>query len=175
MHETTNFPHTGIHVEVHNLTFFFSLCTEARGLVRSLIQPDPTVRLTAEQTLLHQWVKAMTSVCRQRALSDKTQSKAATTIAELQVVQKPAETNAAESQTDKAAQHVDSKGEISLSRHDEHEARGKYENKPSLQQPEEASTASVISQQDKENKPLDNTCDQEKHESTPAGIATSNK
>uniref|UniRef100_A0A7N9B1X7 non-specific serine/threonine protein kinase n=1 Tax=Mastacembelus armatus TaxID=205130 RepID=A0A7N9B1X7_9TELE len=28
---------------------------EARGLVRALLQPDPTVRLTAEQTLLHPW------------------------------------------------------------------------------------------------------------------------
>uniref|UniRef100_A0A665VXV9 non-specific serine/threonine protein kinase n=1 Tax=Echeneis naucrates TaxID=173247 RepID=A0A665VXV9_ECHNA len=32
-----------------------------QGLVRALLQPDPTVRLTAEQTLLHPWVKAMHS------------------------------------------------------------------------------------------------------------------
>ncbi|XP_068603652.1 serine/threonine-protein kinase DCLK3 [Brachionichthys hirsutus] len=44
---------------------------EARGLVKALLQPDPTARLTAEQTLLHPWVKAMTSVGQQRALADK--------------------------------------------------------------------------------------------------------
>uniref|UniRef100_A0A3Q3E883 Doublecortin-like kinase 3 n=1 Tax=Labrus bergylta TaxID=56723 RepID=A0A3Q3E883_9LABR len=47
---------------------------EARGLVRALLQPDPTVRLTAKQTLLHPWVKAMASTCRQGALTDKTEN-----------------------------------------------------------------------------------------------------
>uniref|UniRef100_A0A672HUS4 Doublecortin-like kinase 3 n=1 Tax=Salarias fasciatus TaxID=181472 RepID=A0A672HUS4_SALFA len=37
------------------------LCAEARGLIRALLQPDPTVRLAAEQTLQHPWVKAMAS------------------------------------------------------------------------------------------------------------------
>ena len=61
MHKDTNILQTHAHVEVHNLTFF-SLCAEARALVISLLQPDPTVRLTAEQTLVHQWVKTMTSL-----------------------------------------------------------------------------------------------------------------
>ncbi|XP_022054361.2 serine/threonine-protein kinase DCLK2 isoform X2 [Acanthochromis polyacanthus] len=46
---------------------------EARCLIRALLQTDPTVRLTAEQTLHHPWVKTMASMCRQRALTDKTQ------------------------------------------------------------------------------------------------------
>uniref|UniRef100_A0A3Q4BVQ9 Protein kinase domain-containing protein n=1 Tax=Mola mola TaxID=94237 RepID=A0A3Q4BVQ9_MOLML len=44
---------------------------EARGLVTALLQPDPTMRLTAEQTWLHPWVTAMASICRQRALTDR--------------------------------------------------------------------------------------------------------
>uniref|UniRef100_A0A7N8XN10 non-specific serine/threonine protein kinase n=1 Tax=Mastacembelus armatus TaxID=205130 RepID=A0A7N8XN10_9TELE len=66
---------------------------EARGLVRALLQPDPTVRLTAEQTLLHPWVKAMTSVCRQRALTDKTQRNTGHMGAEPERVQRPDQTN----------------------------------------------------------------------------------
>uniref|UniRef100_A0A4W6CXV3 Doublecortin-like kinase 3 n=1 Tax=Lates calcarifer TaxID=8187 RepID=A0A4W6CXV3_LATCA len=80
---------------------------EARGLVRALLQPDPTVRLTAEQTLLHPWVKAMASVCRQRALTDKTQrNTAADAGAEPERVQRPAQTNAAETVTDKRLGHT---------------------------------------------------------------------
>uniref|UniRef100_A0A3B4FUH4 Protein kinase domain-containing protein n=1 Tax=Pundamilia nyererei TaxID=303518 RepID=A0A3B4FUH4_9CICH len=52
-------------VELFQLINVFFLCVhscaEARGLIRALLQPDPTVRLTAEQTLLHPWVKAMAS------------------------------------------------------------------------------------------------------------------
>uniref|UniRef100_A0A8C5EDX2 Doublecortin-like kinase 3 n=1 Tax=Gouania willdenowi TaxID=441366 RepID=A0A8C5EDX2_GOUWI len=40
-------------------------------LVRALLQPDPTVRLTAKQTLQHPWVRAMTASCRQGALIDR--------------------------------------------------------------------------------------------------------
>uniref|UniRef100_A0A3P9NE57 Doublecortin like kinase 3 n=1 Tax=Poecilia reticulata TaxID=8081 RepID=A0A3P9NE57_POERE len=54
-----------------------------QGLVRSLLKPDPTVRLTAEQILQHKWVKAMASVCSQRALSDKTKRDSADSKAEL--------------------------------------------------------------------------------------------
>lgn len=53
------------------------LSAEARSLVRSLLQPDPTMRLTAGQTLLHPWVEAMAAVCRQGAPRDKTQANAA--------------------------------------------------------------------------------------------------
>uniref|UniRef100_A0A3Q2ZNE3 Serine/threonine-protein kinase DCLK3 n=1 Tax=Kryptolebias marmoratus TaxID=37003 RepID=A0A3Q2ZNE3_KRYMA len=67
---------------------------EAKSLVRSLLQPDPAVRLTAEQTLQHKWVKAMALTCRQRALADKTQRNAADASAEPQRAQRPAQTNA---------------------------------------------------------------------------------
>ncbi|XP_029370686.1 serine/threonine-protein kinase DCLK3 [Echeneis naucrates] len=65
---------------------------EARGLVRALLQPDPTVRLTAEQTLLHPWVKAMASNCRQRMLIDKTQRITSDYKVEAHQVQGPAQT-----------------------------------------------------------------------------------
>uniref|UniRef100_A0A672HU26 Doublecortin-like kinase 3 n=1 Tax=Salarias fasciatus TaxID=181472 RepID=A0A672HU26_SALFA len=48
------------------------LCAEARGLIRALLQPDPTVRLAAEQTLQHPWVKAMASACRLNKINSKT-------------------------------------------------------------------------------------------------------
>lgn len=44
--------------------------------MRGLVQPEPTERLTAAQTLLHPWVKAQASLCRQRALSDRSQGDA---------------------------------------------------------------------------------------------------
>uniref|UniRef100_A0A8C4GLX5 Doublecortin-like kinase 3 n=1 Tax=Dicentrarchus labrax TaxID=13489 RepID=A0A8C4GLX5_DICLA len=45
--------------QIHFLSPYWDpISEEARGLVRALLQPDPTVRLTAEQTLLHPWVKA---------------------------------------------------------------------------------------------------------------------
>uniref|UniRef100_A0A3Q2ZQ58 Serine/threonine-protein kinase DCLK3 n=1 Tax=Kryptolebias marmoratus TaxID=37003 RepID=A0A3Q2ZQ58_KRYMA len=90
---------------------FFSPCgcVEAKSLVRSLLQPDPAVRLTAEQTLQHKWVKAMALTCRQRALADKTQRNAADASAEPQRAQRPAQTNA-----DKTAGHRGT-----LGRHDE--------------------------------------------------------
>uniref|UniRef100_A0A3P8T7X7 Protein kinase domain-containing protein n=1 Tax=Amphiprion percula TaxID=161767 RepID=A0A3P8T7X7_AMPPE len=77
--------------QLHFLSPYWDpISEEARCLVRALLQTDPTVRLTAEQTLLHPWVKAMASMCRQRALTDKTQ----TNTAEPNTVQTP---NAAES------------------------------------------------------------------------------
>ncbi|XP_034016477.1 serine/threonine-protein kinase DCLK3 [Thalassophryne amazonica] len=48
---------------------------EARGLIRDLLQPDPSLRLTAEQTLLHPWVKTMASVCQQMASTNKAQQR----------------------------------------------------------------------------------------------------
>lgn len=83
---------------------FYGCCAfpEAKGLVRGLVQPEPTERLTAAQTLLHPWVKAMTSLCRQRALSDKSQGNAgcsgaeAEAEAEVERVQSPTQSDAAE-------------------------------------------------------------------------------
>ncbi|KAM9824114.1 serine/threonine-protein kinase DCLK3 [Neosynchiropus ocellatus] len=48
---------------------------EAKGLVKALLQPDPTVRLTAQKTLLHPWVKEMATVCKERALKGNTWAK----------------------------------------------------------------------------------------------------
>lgn len=88
------------------------MCAEARGLVRALIQPDPNVRLTAEQTLQHPWVKAMASVFRQRALTDKTQRNRVANGAEPDRVQRLVPNNAAEIMTDETPGHVDCGEEI---------------------------------------------------------------
>ncbi|XP_020562966.1 serine/threonine-protein kinase DCLK3 isoform X2 [Oryzias latipes] len=55
--------------------YWDSISEEAKSLVRCLLEVDPTLRLTAEQTLQHPWVKAMASVCMQRALTDRNQRK----------------------------------------------------------------------------------------------------
>uniref|UniRef100_A0A3Q3ETR0 Serine/threonine-protein kinase DCLK3 n=1 Tax=Kryptolebias marmoratus TaxID=37003 RepID=A0A3Q3ETR0_KRYMA len=130
---------------------------EAKSLVRSLLQPDPAVRLTAEQTLQHKWVKAMALTCRQRALADKTQRNAADASAEPQRAQRPAQTNA-----DKTAGHRGT-----LGRHDELTARGQDETKPTKQL-KETSTVNVMSSQNEELTPLVGTCSQEKLELTSA-------
>ncbi|KAM4539604.1 serine/threonine-protein kinase DCLK3 [Odontesthes bonariensis] len=148
--------------------YWDSISEEARGLVRSLLQPDPSVRMTAEQTLLHQWVKAMASNCRQRALTDKTQRYKADASAGLLRVQRSAQRNAEESLTEKAAGHSSSKGKTSARRHDELTARRQSENKPPLLPSEEASTANIISAQNKKHTPLDVTQGQVKPESTSA-------
>lgn len=72
------------------------LYAEARGLVRSLLQPDPTMRLTAGQTLLHPWVEAMAAVCRQEALKDKTQANTVNNTAEEDKAQTLHQNNASE-------------------------------------------------------------------------------
>lgn len=69
---------------------------EARGLVRSLLQPDPTMRLTAGQTLLHPWVEAMAAVCRQGAPKDKTQANTVNNPAEQDKIQRLHQNNASE-------------------------------------------------------------------------------
>ncbi|XP_030597097.1 serine/threonine-protein kinase DCLK3 [Archocentrus centrarchus] len=136
---------------------------EVRGLIRALLQPDPTVRLTAQQTHLHPWVKAMASTCKQRALTDKTPREMVATGAKPETVQKLAKTNATESLTEKTTKHAGSEGEITarkLGRHDERQTamsagRGEDENKPPEQQPEE--TRYIISPQDREHTPLEAT------------------
>uniref|UniRef100_A0A3Q2ZQ39 Serine/threonine-protein kinase DCLK3 n=1 Tax=Kryptolebias marmoratus TaxID=37003 RepID=A0A3Q2ZQ39_KRYMA len=130
---------------------------DSKSLVRSLLQPDPAVRLTAEQTLQHKWVKAMALTCRQRALADKTQRNAADASAEPQRAQRPAQTNA-----DKTAGHRGT-----LGRHDELTARGQDETKPTKQL-KETSTVNVMSSQNEELTPLVGTCSQEKLELTSA-------
>lgn len=113
------------------------MCAEARGLVRALIQPDPTVRLTAEQTLLHPWVKAMASICRQRALTYKTQRNTADNGAEPDRVQRLAQINAAETMTDKTPGNTSSEGEITHK-----ELSTPLEATPGQQRPECTSTGS---------------------------------
>lgn len=137
------------------MCYFLYVClrAEARGLVRALLQPDPTVRLTAEQTLLHPWVKAMASTCRQRALTDKAQRSTADTEAEPARVQRKAQINAAETKADKRPAHASSGREITvneLSRTDTQPTvvtgRGQDEGKPP-QQSREKSTVHTISPQ----------------------------
>lgn len=72
------------------------LYAEARGLVRSLLQPDPTLRLTAGQTLLHPWVEAKAAVCQQEAPKDKTQANAVNNTAEQDRLQRLHQNNASE-------------------------------------------------------------------------------
>uniref|UniRef100_G3NPX6 Doublecortin-like kinase 3 n=1 Tax=Gasterosteus aculeatus aculeatus TaxID=481459 RepID=G3NPX6_GASAC len=83
--------------QLHFLSPYWDAVSEdATGLVRALLEPDPAVRLTAEQTMTHPWVKA--SICRQRALAEKTWRDKADTGAEPDkpgLVQRPAQTNAA--------------------------------------------------------------------------------
>ncbi|XP_044190977.1 serine/threonine-protein kinase DCLK3 [Thunnus albacares] len=127
---------------------------EARCLVRALLQSDPTVRLTAEQTLLHPWVKAMASISRQRALADKPENNTGDAGAEPERVQRPAQINAAEATTDK--RHTSNEGvltrKVEHSRNDERQAkmsagRGQEEEKPPQQLSAETNTVQSISPQ----------------------------
>uniref|UniRef100_A0A668SWI6 Protein kinase domain-containing protein n=1 Tax=Oreochromis aureus TaxID=47969 RepID=A0A668SWI6_OREAU len=141
---------------------------EARGLIRALLQPDPTVRLTAEQTLLHPWVKAMASTCKQRALTDKTPRDIETTGGKPETIQKAAKTNTTESLTDKTRKHAINE-EIALKelgRQDERQTamssrRGQDKNKPAEQQLVEASH---LSPQDREHTPSEASTGQHKPE-----------
>lgn len=130
------------------------LSAEARGLVKVLLKQDPTARLTAEQTLLHPWVKAMASICRQRALTDKSQWNTTVPGAEPEGAQRPAQ-NAAETVTNKRPEHTSRGGEMTfkeLSRTDDKQtetvsARGQDEDKPLLQQSKETKPGVTISPQ----------------------------
>ncbi|XP_057684659.1 serine/threonine-protein kinase DCLK3 [Corythoichthys intestinalis] len=48
---------------------------EAKRLVSDLLQPDPVVRMTAEQMLQHPWLRAMAASCQQKALECHRQSR----------------------------------------------------------------------------------------------------
>ncbi|KAM7373127.1 hypothetical protein PAMP_008007 [Pampus punctatissimus] len=147
---------------------------EARNLVQALLQSDPTVRLTAEQTLLHPWVKAMASICRQRAPTDKTEMNTVDSGAETERAQRPAQINAAETMTDK--RHTNSEGvlthKVDLNRHDEGEAkmstgREQEEDKPPQQLSTETSTVqSTVSPQIKAHTPSEVTPGHQKPECT---------
>lgn len=69
------------------------------------------MRLTAEQTLLHPWVKDMALLCRQRALSVKTHGDTACDGAEGDRVQSPAQIDAPETM----GRHSGPKGEMTHS------------------------------------------------------------
>ncbi|KAM7384190.1 hypothetical protein PAMA_011504 [Pampus argenteus] len=145
---------------------------EARNLVQALLQSDPTVRLTAEQTLLHPWVKAMASICRQRAPTDKTEINTVDAGAETERAQRPAQINAAETMTDK--RHTNSGGvlthKVDLSRHDEREAKmstgTEQEDKPPQQLSTETSTVQSVSPQIKAHTPSEVTPGHQKPECT---------
>lgn len=86
--------------------FCVGLCAEARGLVTALLQPDPTMRLTAEQTWLHPWVTAMASICRQRALTDRAEKSTADDAAEPDRIHKIAPSSVPEKMADKTLGHT---------------------------------------------------------------------
>ncbi|XP_062291413.1 serine/threonine-protein kinase DCLK3 [Scomber scombrus] len=145
---------------------------EARCLVRALLQSDPTVRLTAEQTLLHPWVKAMASICRQRALTDNPENTVHPGV-EPERVQRPAQINVEEGATDK--RHTSSEvlptHKVELSRHYEGQAemstgRRKEENIPPQQLLIEISTVQSVSPQIKVHTPSEATPGHQKLESS---------
>uniref|UniRef100_A0A3Q3XCJ3 Protein kinase domain-containing protein n=1 Tax=Mola mola TaxID=94237 RepID=A0A3Q3XCJ3_MOLML len=84
---------------------------EARGLVTALLQPDPTMRLTAEQTWLHPWVTAMASICRQRALTDRAERSTADDAAEPDRIHKIAPSSVPEKMADKTLGHTNRQAE----------------------------------------------------------------
>ncbi|XP_031710079.1 protein kinase byr2 isoform X1 [Anarrhichthys ocellatus] len=145
--------------QLHFLSPYWDpISEEARGLVRALLQPDPTVRLTAEQTLLHPWVKAMASMCRQRALTDKTQRDTAATGAEpdkSRLVQRLVQTNAAKTVPDETLGQTGSEVEVTqkeFSGHDESQTdrkaeRGQNEDNPPRQQSIETSAVNTVAPQ----------------------------
>ncbi|XP_028279713.1 serine/threonine-protein kinase DCLK3 isoform X2 [Parambassis ranga] len=135
--------------------YWDTISEEARRLVKALLQPDTTIRLTAEQTLLHPWVKAMASVCRQRALTDKTQELRSTadTGAEPESALR-----ATESPTGKTP---GSKRELTLSRHNESQPdmnTGGTQDESKLIQSKET----LVSPHIKERTPLEATSGQHK-------------
>ncbi|XP_007547878.1 serine/threonine-protein kinase DCLK3 [Poecilia formosa] len=154
------------HAELHFPSpYWDSISEEAKGLVRSLLKPDPTVRLTAEQILQHHWVKAMASVCSQRALPDKTKRDSADSEAELH---RAAPTKAAESLANQIAGNSGTKKEISPRRHDEFTTRGQDQNKTPLVQSEDMSNIDTAASQKKKQTPLYETACREKPETISA-------
>lgn len=113
------------------------LCADARGLVSALLQPDPTLRLNAQQTLQNSWVTAMASTCSQRALIDKTHRSTSATGAEPDTVQGHAQTNAAVVMIEKTPRNRSDEGDS----HETNTGRGQNEGRPPQQQSEETITA----------------------------------
>lgn len=145
-------PQIPFHTNTNNCLLLCCVFAEARGLVRALLQPDPTVRLTAEQTLLHPWVKAMASICRQRALTDKAQRNTADTEAEPDRVHTQAQSSAAETVTDKdkTPGHTRREGEITHrepSRQTEINTGREDEDEPLQQGSKETGTEDIPGQQ----------------------------
>ncbi|XP_056153947.1 serine/threonine-protein kinase DCLK3 [Lampris incognitus] len=92
--------------EFHFLSpYWDTISEEARSLVRALLQVDPTVRLTAAQTLRHPWVRAMSSACSQGTLTDKAQENVAGTGRDQE---RPAQTQATETIRVKRPSHANS-------------------------------------------------------------------
>uniref|UniRef100_A0A8C7Y3M1 Doublecortin-like kinase 3 n=1 Tax=Oryzias sinensis TaxID=183150 RepID=A0A8C7Y3M1_9TELE len=105
--------------------YWDSISEEAKSLVRCLLEVDPTLRLTSEQTLQHPWVKAMASVCMQRALTDRNERK-------LQNAGAKIKDNSEELLTDKTEQHCGSKEKVTLGRKTQLSMRESDDNSPDL-------------------------------------------
>ncbi|KAM3858460.1 serine/threonine-protein kinase DCLK3 [Diretmus argenteus] len=96
--------------ELHFLSPYWDPVSEgAIGLVKALLQIDPTVRLTAAQTLVHPWVQAMASSCSQGALTHKDQKNTPVCERDPERLQ----TNAVEGRRDKRPEHSSSQEPLS--------------------------------------------------------------
>ncbi|XP_054909898.1 serine/threonine-protein kinase DCLK3 [Poeciliopsis prolifica] len=153
------------HAELHFPSpYWDSISEEAKGLVRSLLNPDPTVRLTAEQILQHHWVKAMAAACSQRALSDKAKGLSA----DKTELRRAAPTK--ESLENHIAGDSGTKKEMSPRRHDEFTTRGQDQNKTPLVQSEDMSTIDTLASQKKKQTPLYETACQKNPETISAEL-----
>ncbi|XP_071776247.2 serine/threonine-protein kinase DCLK3 [Centroberyx gerrardi] len=155
----------------------------ASGLVRALLQVDPTVRLTAAQTLLHPWVQAMVSSCHQGALTHKAQKNTADSGSD---PERPAQTDVAEAPRDKRVAHTNSRGVLThkaqvntaeITRQHESQTQintgdARDQEKPAQLPSTETSTVQTIPQQikaDTLHTPSETRPDQQKPEYTPTG------
>ncbi|KAF7664900.1 hypothetical protein LDENG_00160760 [Lucifuga dentata] len=157
--------------QLHFLSPYWDPISEdARGLVRALLQPDPTVRLSAEQTLLHPWVKAMASVCRQGALTDKAQKNTDST-REPEKVKTPSLTNTA-TPTDEKEGYTNSEGALTdkaeLSRHNERQTERQTEFNTRIAQCEDKPAPHTASPQIEEHTPSETISNQQRPESISA-------
>ncbi|XP_038144626.1 serine/threonine-protein kinase DCLK3 [Cyprinodon tularosa] len=148
--------------------YWDSISEDATGLVRSLLTPDPTLRLTAEQTLQHHWVKTMASACSQRALSGKTKGNRVAYKKVMQGVERQTPANTAQSLTNQTAGHPGTETEITFKRHNEFTKRGQDQNTNPLVQYEDNSCIDIEASKKREQTPLADTRRQEKPETVSA-------
>ncbi|XP_029919721.1 serine/threonine-protein kinase DCLK1 [Myripristis murdjan] len=174
--------------ELHFLSPYWDPISEgARGLVRALLQVDPSVRLTAVQTLLHPWVlhpqvQAINSSCSQGALTHKPQKNTAECARDSEGL---TQINAVEAPKDKGLAHTSSQGVLThktqvgtAELNKEHERQTESssgtaldQEKPAQQLSTEKSTVQMIPEEtkaDTPHTPTEDRPDQQKPESPPS-------